>query len=66
MRIEKKTGASFRGTFTLSGDALYMREECPPNPQNLASVNAKCTAEQRKGTVRISGWFEAPYVKPRP
>ena len=63
--IERKTGASFRGTFRLSGEAIYIREECPPNPQNLNSVSARCRAEQRKGEVTITGWFEAPWVKPR-
>lgn len=58
--IERITGISVEGTFSLTGMGEFERAECPKNPSNLPFISQKCKYEKRMGALSITGRFVAP------
>jgi hypothetical protein len=58
--IERITGISIEGTFSLTGMGGFERAECPKNPTNLPFISQKCKIETRTGALSITGRFVAP------
>jgi hypothetical protein len=58
--IERITGISVEGTFSLTGMGEFERAECPKNPINLPFISQKCKYEKRMGALSITGRFVAP------
>jgi hypothetical protein len=60
--IERITGISIEGTFSLTGMGGFERAECPKNPTNLPFISQKCKIETRTGALSITGRFVTPFV----
>jgi hypothetical protein len=58
--IERITGISIEGTFSLTGMGEFERAECPKSATNLPFISQKCKFEKRMGALSITGRFVAP------